>query len=135
MAKDKHQFILGLIVRKMREEGIKIYNVDGIYGGLFGEKLPLPPKILRHRPDIIGIRANGQICIGEAKTESDILNTRTFEQLQDYTSIDLNGIKCDVFIGIPKSARYIFDKQLKKLGLSPCNNLHILYIPDELINS
>jgi len=134
VAKGKHQFILGLIVRKMREEGIKIYNIDGVYPAMFGENLSIPPRILRHRPDLIGIRENGQICIGEAKTTSDIANKRTYEQLQDYTSVELNGIKCDIFIGIPRSAKSIFCKQVEKLGLLECKNLHILYVPDEIIN-
>ena len=134
MAGNKHQFILGLVIRMMREEGIVIYGIDGNYPGLFGEKIPLPPQILRHRPDAIGIKEDGQVCIGEAKTENDITNKRTYEQLVDFTSIELNGKKCEVYIGIPRSSSDSFNKRLQKIGLKRCNNLHILYVPDELIN-
>jgi hypothetical protein len=134
VAGERHQFILGLVVKKMREEGAVIHNIDGDYPGLFGEKIPLPPQVLRHRPDAIGIKSNGQLCIGEAKTESDILSLRTYEQLQDFTSIELNGIKCDVFIGIPQSSESNFRRRLEKTGLKECDNLHVLYIPDEIIN-
>jgi hypothetical protein len=134
LAGEKHQFILGLVIRKMCEDGVTIYSIDGDYPGLFGEKILLPPTILRHRPDAMGIKNNGQICIGEAKTENDILSNRTYEQLQDFATIKLNKKNCEVFIGIPKSSQNTFDKSLKKLGLNGFRNIHVLYIPDELIN-
>lgn len=134
MAGERHQFILGLVVKKMREDGATIYSVDGSYPGLFGEKTPLPPQILRHRPDAVGIKENGELCIGEAKTESDITNTRTYEQLQDFTTVELNGSSCEVYIGMPQSSEEAFKVSLKKNGLQGCENLHIIYIPDEIIN-
>jgi hypothetical protein len=134
MAGAKHQFILGLVVKLMREQGITIIGVDGNYPGLFGEKATIPPQILRHRPDIIGVRGNGQICIGEAKTENDITNSRTYSQIQDFTSVELNNQNCDVFIGIPKSSEELFRKSMIKLGLLECGNITVLYIPEELIN-
>ncbi|CAG0942541.1 hypothetical protein BROC_01887 [Candidatus Brocadiaceae bacterium] len=134
MLNDKHQFILGLVIKKMREEGVTISGIDGSYPGLFGEKIQLPPQILRHRPDAIGTKKDGQVCIGEAKTENDIANNRTHAQLQDFSSIELNGKKCDVFVGIPKSAEDYLNKVLEKAGLKGIDNIHILCIPDELIN-
>ena len=61
MATKKHQFILGLVIKKMKEEGFDVINVDGNYPGLFGEKLSLPPTILHHRPDALGVKEDGQI--------------------------------------------------------------------------
>ena len=118
----------------MRQEGVELYGIDGKYSGLFGEKVPLPPQIRRHRPDAIGIKSNRQLCIGEAKTEGDILNKRTYEQLQDFTSVEVNGSLCEVFIGIPQSSENSFKKSLEKTDLKECDNLHVLYIPDEIIN-
>lgn len=134
MAGKRHQFILGLVIRKMREDNATIYSVEGNYPGLLGYKQPLPPQILRHRPDVIGIKDNGQVCIGEAKTGSDITNTRTYEQLQDFTTVELNGSKCEVYIGVPQSGEEALKVMLKKNGLHRYENLHILYIPDEIIN-
>lgn len=134
MAGDKHQFILGLVIKKMREAGATISSVDGPYPGLFGEKAPPPPTILRHRPDAFGVKNDGQIYIGEAKTESDIANSRIYEQLQDFASIELNGKKCEVIIGIPKSSEDAFRRSLQRLGLNHKDNIHVLCIPDELIN-
>lgn len=134
MAGIRHQFILGLVIKKMREEGATVYGVDGNYPGLFGEQISLPPQIMRHRPDAIGVKKDGQICIGEAKTENDISNTRTYEQLQDFSSTELNGILCEVFVGIPQSGEESFNRSLEKWGLKESQNIYVLVVPDEIIN-
>lgn len=134
MAGNRHQSILGLIIKKMREDGFSIYGVDGKYPGFLGEKVDLPPQILRYRPDAIGINNVGQVCIGEAKTENDILNKRTYAQLCDFTAIELNGKPCEVYVGVTRSSEDIFVKILKRIGLDKHINIHILYIPDDIIN-
>jgi hypothetical protein len=130
----RHQFILGLIIKKMREEGATVYGVDGYYPGLFGEKVSLPPQLLRHRPDAIGVKADGQVCIGEAKSENDIENDRTYEQLYDFSCVEMNGKLCEVFVGVPKIAQDIFSKSLERWGLKGAENIHVLFVPDEIIN-
>lgn len=134
MAGNRHQFILGLVIKKMREEGVTISAVDGAYPGLFGEKIPLPPRILRHRPDAVGVKEDGQIYIGEAKTENDIVNSRIYEQLNDFATIELNGKTCEVIVGIPKSSEDVFQRSLKRVGLQGNDNIRVLCVPDELIN-
>lgn len=134
MAGNRHQFILGLVIKKMREEGITIYGIDGNYPGLFGENISLPPQILRHRPDAIGVKADGQICIGEAKTENDIENNRTYEQLLDFSSVEMNGKLCDVFVGVPQTGEDLFNRTLARWGLRESQNIHVLFVPDEIIN-
>jgi hypothetical protein len=134
MATKQHQFILGLVIRKMKQEGFSIFNVDGYCAGSFGSKLPIPKTITRHRPDALGIRDDGTICIGEAKTEHDVSNKRTYEQLQDFVEVQLNGHPCEIFLGIPKSRSEQFRKMLRKLSLHSKDQLHVLYIPNELID-
>ena len=134
MAGNRHQFILGLVIKKMREEGVTVYGIDGNYPGLFGENISLPPQILRHRPDAIGVKADGQICIGEAKTENDIENNRTYEQLQDFSSVEMNGKLCDVFVGVPQAGEDLFNRTLARWGLRESQNIHLLFVPDEIIN-
>ena len=134
MAGAKHQFILGLVVKLMREQGINIMGVDSHYPGLLGEKLQMPPQVLHHRPDIIGIRESGQICIGEAKTGNDITSKRTYSQLKDFASVELNGQRCDVFVGVPKSSQDLFKKTMKRLGLLESTNIRVIYVPEEIIN-
>ena len=118
----------------MREEGATVYGVDGNYPGLFGENVSLPPQILRHRPDAIGVKADGQICIGEAKTENDIENKRTYEQLQDFFSVKMNGKLCEVFVGVPQTRGDLFNRALTRWGLTEAQNIHVLFVPDEIIN-
>jgi hypothetical protein len=134
VAGSRHQFILGLVIKKMREEGVTVYGIDGNYPGLFGENISLPPQILRHRPDAIGVKADGQICIGEAKTENDIENNRTYEQLQDFSSVEMNGKLCDVFVGVPQTGEDLFNRTLARWGLRESQNIHLLFVPDEIIN-
>jgi hypothetical protein len=134
VAGNRHQFILGLVIKKMREEGVTVYGIDGNYPGLFGENISLPPQILRHRPDAIGVKADGQICIGEAKTENDIENNRTYEQLQDFSSVEMNGKLCDVFVGVPQTGEDLFNRTLARWGLRESQNIHLLFVPDEIIN-
>lgn len=134
MAGNRHQFILGLVIKKMREWGATVYGVDGNYPGLFGDKISLPPQIMRHRPDAIGVKVDGQICIGEAKTENDITNNRTYEQLQDFSSVELNGKLCEVFVGIPQTGEDLFNRRLERWGLNGLQNIHVLIVPEEIIN-
>lgn len=134
MAGKKHQFILGLIIKKIREDGFTIISIDGNLSGTFGEKMNLPPKIIRHRPDVIATNEYGLICIGEAKTENDINNQRTSEELYDYANTELNGEQCFVIIGIPQSSKQTLNNLLIKTGISNYQNIFILYVPDEIIN-
>ena len=62
------------------------------------------------------------------------MNTRTFEQLRDFANLELNGMKCDVYIGVPMSVEKTILKGLEKVGLNLSTNITILYVPDEIIN-
>src|SRR3990167_8658971 len=107
MASKAHQFIADLVARKMYQEG---YEVVGFEGENSTEiiKLKLPPKILRHRPDLIGIK-DQSIAIGEAKTVNDF-TSRTKEQLLDFTDSKdwQEGINRKVYFGIPMSVEQKF---------------------------
>jgi prepilin-type processing-associated H-X9-DG protein len=134
MAGKQHQFIIGLINRKIHEYGYTIAFVDGHVSGAFDKKFKLPPKIIRHRPDVIGINDNGFICIGEAKTKDDIFNNRTKAEFFDFSNYMFNGQKCKLIIGIPKSAKGDLYKVLSELGIQNYENIENLLIPDEIIN-
>ena len=134
MASKQHQFIVGLINRKICEYGFKILFIDGHVSGAFEKKYEMPPKILRHRPDVIGINDNGNICIGEAKTSNDISSNRTKEEILDFSTCEFNGNKCSLIIGIPKSSQIDLENLLIKLSIQNNINIEILSIPDEIIN-
>jgi hypothetical protein len=134
VAGKRHQFILGLVIKKIREDGFTIVSIDGNCAGAFGKTTELPPKILRHRPDVMAINEAGQICIGEAKTENDIDNIRTSEEINDYVNTELNGKPCFVVIGIPKSSISDLNKVFLKIGITEFNNIFVLQVPNEIIN-
>jgi len=134
MASNQHQFILGLINRKIFEYGFSIVFLDGKVSGAFHQKFKFPPSILRHRPDVIGINENGYICIGEAKTKNDLFNKRTKEEFLDFSNYEINGKSCLLIIGIPSSSYNDLNILLNKLELHNNSNIEILSIPDEIIN-
>lgn len=131
MASKAHQFIADLIARRMNLEGYEVVGFEGA-SEVEAIKLKLPPKILRHRPDLIGIKPSG-VAIGEAKTADD-LTVRTLEQLQDFTNDTnwSNQIGHQVFFGIPMSVQDKFQKIIKDLGVND-ENLTILPVPDRLL--
>jgi hypothetical protein len=134
MAKKKHQFIVGLIIRQMREYGYTVLFVDGKYSFDLPGHINIPPKIIRHRPDVLGINECGRLCIGEAKTDNDIASNRTMSQIEDFTSIKINNMNCYLIIGIPSMAEEKFFKILRDLGLSENSNIHVLCVPEGIIN-
>ena len=134
MAGKRHQFIIGLLIGRMREYGCHVMFVDGKPFTDWNPSIRVPPTILRHRPDILGITDIGQICIGEAKTAGDISSSRTWEEIEDYLTLELNGQSCAVFIGIEASGIDKFRRIAKQKGYLSSPNLHILCVHEEIIN-
>ena len=134
MASATHQFILGLVIRSMRRYGAEIHGIHGNYPGKLGQPVPVPPEIERHKPDTLGLTLDGVLCTGDAKTESDIQSKRTAEQIADFCGFSFMGKPCEVFIGIPSSSEAALKRVLRKHGLDHCLNLHVILVPDEIIN-
>ena len=131
MSSKVHQFIADLIVRRMNLEGYEVVSFEGT-SEAEQIKLKLPPKIRRHRPDLIGIKPKS-LAIGEAKTAND-LTIRTKEQLQDFTN-DTNWppeVEHQVFFGMPMSIEERFERIVNELGISD-KNLIVLPVPDRLL--
>ncbi len=102
------------------------------------ENIHIPKKIIRHRPDIIGYNyQTGDICIGEAKTSRDIGTSRTREQIVDYslTFNEKNGRPSEIIIGILYNDIDKAKLLLHGLGLDQVKHIHIVWIPEELINA
>ncbi len=126
-----HQFIADSISLHLYSLGYEVVGYEGI-SSINKYKLKLPPKILRHRPDIIGVKSKS-VAIGEAKTADDV-SRRTKEQLQDFTNSQnwIKGINYLVIFAYPSSFDKYFNNLIKKLGISTLN-LKTLPIPDRLI--
>ena len=138
MPSKMHQMLIGLIGRKMREKGFDIIAFDGKEYLFDGKVLEMPPKIKRHRPDLLGYNfISEEICIGEAKTKNDLYSKRTQEQLIDYSSITTKSSNrpIEIIIGIPQSAEIELIQLLKKLNLYKNSNVSYIWLPEELVNN
>ncbi len=133
MASPKHDFIVSTIARKIRKVGFDITYMDGRYKDVGKVKCEIPPKILNHRPDIIGQNAKGEFCIGEAKTINDLLSRRTANQIRDFLYIVSTHPENRLFLGIPLSARPVLTDLLAKLGFSAHRQLNVICVPDILL--
>jgi len=133
MAGKAHNFIVSAIVRKVRQEGFRVIYLDGEYKDIGMIKLEIPPKIIRHKPDIVGEKENKAFCIGEAKTKDDIPSERTKNQITDFMSIVELDSENKLVIGIPSNAREDLEKLLLKLEFTNHKQIEILYIPEELL--
>jgi len=133
-----HQMLVGLIGRKMRENGYEIIAFDGNNYLFDGLKLNMPPTIKRHRPDIIGFKfKTKEICIGEAKTRNDLFSKRTKEQLLDYYNTNglSTGKRVEIILGIPQSAEGDLIKLLRGLNLLEKDLISYVWLPEELVEN
>lgn len=133
-----HQMIIGLIGRKMREKGYEIVAFDGNDYLFDGGKLNIPPRIKRHRPDIVGFKfETKEICVGDAKTGEDLFSKRTKEQLFDYFSTTglSTGKHIEIILGIPKSAEEDLIRLLRESNLLGKDFISYIWLPEELIDN
>lgn len=131
MASKAHQFIADLLATKMYSEGYEVVSFEGD-NSTEEVKLKLPPKILRHRPDLVGVKKGG-LAIGEAKTAND-LSLRTKEQLEDFTNQNNwpAGFEYKVFFGVPLSVEDKFKRMISEMSINE-SNLAVLSVPDRLL--
>lgn len=133
MASEQHNFIVSAIARKMKLYGFRIIYLDGKYQDVETERPEIPPKIINHRPDIIGENNDMVFCIGEAKTRDDIRSERTKKQITDFFSIVKLKPGNKLIIGIPLTVKEDLGKLLLKLGFGNQNQIEIISIPEELL--
>jgi len=133
MPSEKHNFILSAMSRKIRQDGFRIVYLDGKYQDIDEKKFDIPPKIINHKPDIIGVKESILFCIGEAKTRSDIFSERTKNQIADFFTIVRLNSGNRLIIGIPLDAKEDLMRLLFKLGLSNHKQIEIFYVPGELL--
>ena len=133
-----HKMLVDLIGRKMHESGYIPVAFDGKHYIIQGEKVHIPPKIGRHRPDVIGIDIDTKvICIGEAKSGNDLFSKRTKEQLLDYSNIFgfTSKQKFELIIGIPQKAESDLLRLLSNLSLKALPNVSYILLPEELVET
>ena len=133
MASEKHNFIVSAIARKIRQDGFIIIYLDGKYQDIDTKKFDIPPKIINHKPDVIGEKEGIFFCVGEAKTKNDIFSERTKNQITDFLTIVRLNSGNRLIVGIPLNAKKDLEKLLLELGLANHNQIEIIYIPEELL--
>lgn len=133
MALEKHNFIVSAIARKIRQDGFRIIYLDGTYQDIDTKKFEIPPKIINHKPDVIGEKESVFFCIGEAKTKNDLLTERTKNQIIDFLAIVRLNSGSKLVLGIPLNAKEDLEKLLRKLGVVDKKQIEIISIPEKLL--
>ena len=112
--------------------GFEILFFEGNSADIGTKKFDIPPKVLYHRPDLVGGNSSGY-CIGEAKTENDIFSERTKEQIKSYLDFLILNKGNRLVLGIPIDAKRDLERLLKNLGGNNCAQVDILSVPMELL--
>ena len=134
-ASTAHDLIVALITRRIVHSGYDIAGIESSFDWLFGESLRLPPAIIRHRPDVLGVRDRPPfLAIGDGKTTSDLGSRRTSEQLVEYASLVVgkDQTPCWVVIGIPHSGAARLHRLIARLGI-PRDRICAVEVPDALL--
>lgn len=133
-----HRMLCDLIARKMREEGYVPVAFDGRRFMAGNDEVRVPPRIGRHRPDVLGYDPSTKtLCIGEAKTGNDLHSQRSKEQLTDYADIIgmSSGERVRLIIGVTNRMQQELLTALEELGLQDRKNISYILLPEELIGS
>ncbi len=135
MPSNTHRIIATLLAKKIRNEGYHVVCFDDNPKDVSDLKLYMPPKIVRHRPDVVGVDPeSGNLIIGEAKSSKDLSSKRTKEQLLDFSKSKINDSESiRLIVGIPLSCEKKLEKILSQQGLLDRKNIDILKIPDRLL--
>ena len=128
MASEKHNFIVSAITRKIKSFGFKIIYLEGKYQDVNVKKFNIPPKIMNHRPDVVGEKNNKTFCIGEAKTKNDIFSKRTKNQKKNFFTLVKSNTENKLIIGIPLGAKNDLEKLLLKLEHSNQKQIIVIHI-------
>ena len=134
-ATQEHELIVAMVGRYMKDRGYELVALDCSLSWLFGDSFRLPPSIVSHRPDALGVRKEVPlVCIGEAKTRNDIRSARTRHQLKDFAEAQIGegGLTCEVVVGIPADCKKALGRLLSSLGIPP-GRITVIAVPRPLL--
>jgi len=134
-ASKAHDLIVAMITKRIVAAGYQIAAIDSCFDWVFGSGFRLPPTIIRHRPDVLGVRDTPPfLAIGDAKTPGDLGARRTQEQLRDFASLRVraDGEPCLVVLGIPRSGEPRLHDLLRRIGV-PRDRILVMAVPDVLL--
>jgi hypothetical protein len=134
-ASKEHDLITAMVARYVQQQGYELVALDCSLDWLFGDSFRLPPSIIIHRPDVLGVRDRTPfVCIGEAKTRGDMRSARTRQQLKDFAqaSAGKTAAACEVVVGIPSDCQTILDSLINSLGIAP-GRITVIAVPRPLL--
>jgi hypothetical protein len=135
MASSDHDFIVTLVARKISSLGFEIIFIEGQYCSPMRVRRMVPPRVVRHRPDVVGANLDGSYCIGEAKTKDDIRTARSREQLEDYATFLADYPLSMLVVGCPHEASWEMTSLMLACGLHKDGRVHLLFVPGPLLPS
>jgi hypothetical protein len=95
----------------------------------------VPPRIARHRPDVVGAKLDGSYCIGEAKTKEDLRAPRSREQLEDYAAFLAEFSQSLLVLGCPVDASLDMTSLMLNCGLQSGPRVRLVLVPGPLLPS
>jgi hypothetical protein len=124
-----HRFLVQELILVAQRWGYEVLSADVRYHLLSGTTFHIPPKVLRHRPDLIAARKTPPfLLIGEAKTASDLASGRSREQIADFASIP----GAMVLIAVPKGSEQQVTQLLQELCIRSRGNVRCIAVPEVL---
>ena len=125
-----HRLLVQMLVPRLHALGYKVVASDQYYHELGPLRLKVPPVIVEHRPDLVGIRRDSpRLCIGEAKTAADLRTRHTREQVLDFVS----QVEATLIVAFPAGASLEFERMLADLGLTSGDRLQGMAVPEALL--
>lgn len=116
------------------------FQVTGFEGQIdqAGELNQLPPpfELQGVRADACGVHSvDGHIGFAEAKTEYDVDNAHTRDQLRVLANVRMRDGKtpCPIYIAVPRSCAYALDRVLIDLGLITEKHVRRIHVPEVLL--
>lgn len=134
-ATKEHELIVAMVARYIRDQGYELVAIECSLSWLFGDSFRLPPAIILHRPDALGVRNKPPfVCIGEGKTQNDIHSARTRRQLKDFAeaTVGETGMRCELIVGVPADCTAALGQVLSSLGIPP-EHVRVIPVPRPLL--
>jgi len=106
---DLHRLLVRSLISKLATHLGQITHADD-------GALPLPLTVGRHRPDLAGRTASGDLFLGEAKLGPELFEDHTQEQLADFLGYEPDGIPVPLHLIVPAGWRTTAEAAAQQAG-------------------
>lgn len=96
---DLHRTLVASLMSRMALEVGEITHAESV------GTLPLPATVGRHRPDVAGRTATGELFLGEAKLGPELFDDHSQEQLADFLGFAPDGDRVALHLIVPRGWR------------------------------